>query len=117
HLRLPRRERAVRRPRLPAGAVRVPAHHRAREPERAPRRRPRPMMRERPARPRDVLAWPAGDPSRANPYTGLLYEHLRPLGWRVRAMTRRRLVWARPAIVHVHWPEWAVARGSGPTAA
>ena len=64
-----------------------------------------------------VLAWPSGEPARENPHIAGLYAGLRARGWTIEPFTRRRLVTGRHDIFHMHWPEYAVARGSAVVAA
>lgn len=60
-----------------------------------------------------MLAWPAGDSDRANPYLSLLYTGI--VGqrgtWLVLDANRRN-IWRTADIVHVHWPEDFATRAS-----
>jgi beta-1,4-mannosyltransferase len=59
-----------------------------------------------------VLAWPGLGARAINPYTWLLYSHLASLGARVEEFSVPRALRGGYDILHVHWPEKALAAAS-----
>jgi beta-1,4-mannosyltransferase len=56
-----------------------------------------------------VVAKPAFSNRRMNPYTSLLYEHIRPLVDEIVEYPTRQFLSGKIDIVHVHWPDHVVA--------
>lgn len=52
-----------------------------------------------------VLGWPAFRHRASQPYTALLYEHLRGLGAEVAEYSAARALTGRFDVLHLHWPE------------
>jgi glycosyltransferase involved in cell wall biosynthesis len=59
-----------------------------------------------------ILAWPAYPISEGNPYTKLLYTHLRELGATVDDFSMVRALSRRYDIFHLHWPEYYIGHRS-----
>lgn len=75
------------------------------------------MTSSRSSRPLRVLAWPAFVNRVENPYNWLLYQHVRARGHDVVEFTRANATAGRFDVLHIHWPEIAWERLSGPSAA
>ncbi len=55
-----------------------------------------------------ILASPAFNNRRTNPYNAALYTAIRQLGATVGEFTKQRLLFGRWDVVHVHWPDGAL---------